>query len=80
MLNEPLDDKTENVLPGTVVDRGCTTAREFDFFMVAHAGIQGTSRPAHYVVLKDGNNFTANELQSMVRFLFHFPQGLNPHA
>ncbi|EZF29972.1 hypothetical protein H109_00292 [Trichophyton interdigitale MR816] len=69
VLNEPLDDKTENVLPGTVVDRGCTTAREFDFFMVAHAGIQGTSRPAHYVVLKDGNNFTANELQSMTHNL-----------
>ncbi|EZG10816.1 hypothetical protein H106_00394 [Trichophyton rubrum CBS 735.88] len=73
VLNEPLDDKTENVLPGTVVDRGCTTAREFDFFMVAHAGIQGTCRPAHYVVLKDGNNFTANELQSMVCFLSYNP-------
>lgn len=56
-----------------MVDRGCTTAREFDFFLVAHAGIQGTCRPAHYVVLRDGNNFTANELQNMVCFLSFNP-------
>ncbi|KAF3481133.1 uncharacterized protein GIQ15_03892 [Arthroderma uncinatum] len=67
--NEQLDERSGNVLPGTVVDRGCTMAREFDFFMVAHAGIQGTCRPAHYVVLKDESNFTANELQNMTHNL-----------
>ncbi|KAK2871997.1 hypothetical protein FQN49_002633 [Arthroderma sp. PD_2] len=69
VANEPFDERSENVLPGTVVDRGCTVAREFDFFMVAHAGIQGTCRPAHYVVLKDESSFTASELQIMTHNL-----------
>jgi eukaryotic translation initiation factor 2C len=35
---------------GTVVDRGVTEARNWDFFMQAHKAIQGTARPAHYYV------------------------------
>ncbi|WEW54654.1 hypothetical protein PRK78_000074 [Emydomyces testavorans] len=62
-------DKNRNVLAGTVVDRYCTMERNFDFFMVSHAGIQGTSRPAHYVVLHDSNNFAANQLQSITNDL-----------
>ena len=46
-------DGTSNPQPGTVVDRGVTEARTWDFFMQAHAAIQGTARPAHYVVLCD---------------------------
>ncbi|KAM0439826.1 hypothetical protein ACHAPT_000923 [Fusarium lateritium] len=51
---------TENNLPsdrniqnGTVVDRGVTQARFWDFFLTAHASIKGTARPAHYTVLLD---------------------------
>ena len=40
--------------------------RNFDFFMVAHAGLQGTSRPAHYAVVYDDNKLGANELQTLV--------------
>jgi eukaryotic translation initiation factor 2C len=40
--------------------------REFDFFMVAHKGIKGTCRPAHFVVLRDENGFTADAMQEMV--------------
>lgn len=39
--------------PGTVVDRGVTEARNWDFFLQSHAAIQGTARPAHYFVLLD---------------------------
>ncbi|KAK4453918.1 ribonuclease H-like domain-containing protein [Podospora aff. communis PSN243] len=38
---------------GTVVDRGVTSVRYWDFFLQAHASIQGTARPAHYTVLLD---------------------------
>ncbi|PGH26483.1 hypothetical protein AJ80_01797 [Polytolypa hystricis UAMH7299] len=62
-------DRGGNVLPGTVVDRGCTMERSFDFFMVAHEGIQGTSRPAHYVVLYDENDCTADKLQKLTYYL-----------
>ncbi|KAL2150876.1 hypothetical protein VTH82DRAFT_7439 [Thermothelomyces myriococcoides] len=38
---------------GTVVDRGVTNVRYWDFFLQAHASLQGTARPAHYTVLLD---------------------------
>lgn len=46
-------DRTGNTKPGTVVDRGVTEARSWDFFLQAHAALQGTVRPGHYVVLLD---------------------------
>ncbi|KAK2801297.1 hypothetical protein FQN51_005397 [Onygenales sp. PD_10] len=59
------DGSSGNVPPGTVVDRGCTMERKHDFFMVAHSGIKGTSRPAHYVVLHDDNHLGADQLQAL---------------
>ncbi|CAK7201643.1 hypothetical protein SEUCBS139899_004352 [Sporothrix eucalyptigena] len=47
------DDRTGNTRPGTIVDRGVTEARTWDFFLQAHAALQGTVRPGHYVVLLD---------------------------
>jgi hypothetical protein len=38
---------------GTVVDRGVTEARNWDFFLQAHHALQGTARPAHYYVIID---------------------------
>ncbi|KAK8069611.1 eukaryotic translation initiation factor 2C 3 [Apiospora phragmitis] len=45
--------RSRNVKNGTVVDRGVTLARTWDFFLVAHTALQGTARPAHYTVLLD---------------------------
>ncbi len=46
-------DKRGNPNRGLVVDRGITEARNWDFFLQSHNAIQGTARPAHYVVLWD---------------------------
>ncbi|KAH7025257.1 putative RNA interference and gene silencing protein [Microdochium trichocladiopsis] len=46
-------DRSGNPKPGTIVDRGVTEARNWDFFLQAHAAIQGTARPGHYVVVLD---------------------------
>ncbi|KAG2718642.1 hypothetical protein I3843_03G220900 [Carya illinoinensis] len=62
-------DKSGNILPGTVVDSKICHPTEFDFYLCSHAGIQGTSRPAHYHVLWDENNFTADEIQSLTNNL-----------
>ncbi|KAF1897375.1 hypothetical protein Lal_00035079 [Lupinus albus] len=62
-------DKSGNIMPGTVVDTSICHPREHDFYLNSHAGIQGTSRPAHYHVLYDENNFTADELQSLTNNL-----------
>ncbi|KAA8550272.1 hypothetical protein F0562_001956 [Nyssa sinensis] len=58
-----------NILPGTVVDTKICNPSEFDFYLCSHAGIQGTSRPAHYHVLYDENNFTADALQILTNNL-----------
>ncbi|OIW05841.1 hypothetical protein TanjilG_23627 [Lupinus angustifolius] len=62
-------DKSGNIMPGTVVDTSICHPREHDFYLNSHAGIQGTSRPTHYHVLYDENNFTADELQSFTNNL-----------
>ncbi|WOK94801.1 protein argonaute 1B [Canna indica] len=62
-------DKSGNILPGTVVDSKICHPTEFDFYLCSHAGIQGTSRPAHYHVLWDENKFTADALQTLTNNL-----------
>ncbi|PIA65392.1 hypothetical protein AQUCO_00100697v1 [Aquilegia coerulea] len=62
-------DKSGNILPGTVVDTKICHPAEFDFYLCSHAGVQGTSRPAHYHVLWDENNFSADEIQSLTNNL-----------
>ncbi|KAK4336898.1 hypothetical protein RND71_043463 [Anisodus tanguticus] len=63
--------KSGNIPAGTTVDVGIVHPTEFDFYLCSHAGIQGTSRPSHYHVLWDDNNFTADELQSLSYQLCH---------
>ncbi|MBA0722121.1 hypothetical protein Golax_009600, partial [Gossypium laxum] len=62
-------DLKGNILPGTVVDSDICHPTEFDFYLCSHAGIMGTSRPAHYHVLWDENNFTADALQTLTNNL-----------
>ncbi|XP_019150469.1 PREDICTED: protein argonaute 5 isoform X2 [Ipomoea nil] len=64
-----MTDKSGNILPGTVVDTKICHPTEFDFYLCSHAGIQGTSRPAHYHVLFDENRFTADALQNLTNCL-----------
>uniref|UniRef100_A0A0A9GCU2 AGO911 n=1 Tax=Arundo donax TaxID=35708 RepID=A0A0A9GCU2_ARUDO len=60
-----MDKNSQNVLPGTVVDKKICHPTELDFFLSSHAGIKGTSRPTHYHVLRDDNKFTADNLQAL---------------
>ncbi|KAF9036351.1 Piwi domain-containing protein [Panaeolus papilionaceus] len=66
-------DRTKNPLPGTVVDRGVTSIYHFDFFLQAHAGLQGSTKPTHYYVVHDDYGFTQDALQGLtndVSYLF----------
>ncbi|XP_016647590.1 PREDICTED: protein argonaute 7 isoform X1 [Prunus mume] len=64
--NQLLD---ENIPPGTVVDTVITHPKEFDFYLCSHWGVKGTSRPTHYHILWDENQFTSDELQKLVNIL-----------
>jgi eukaryotic translation initiation factor 2C len=55
-------DRSCNPQNGTVVDRGVTEARNWDFFLQAHTAIQGTARPAHYYIIFD-EIFQARKVQ-----------------
>ncbi|KAK9290108.1 hypothetical protein L1049_008272 [Liquidambar formosana] len=62
-------DKSGNILPGTVVDTKICHPTEYDFYLCSHAGIQGTSRPAHYNVLFDENRFSPDAMQMLTNSL-----------
>ena len=42
--------KSGNLLAGTIFDSDITHPTEFDFYLLSHGGLIGTSRPAHYTV------------------------------
>ncbi|XP_077489284.1 protein argonaute-2-like [Amblyomma americanum] len=63
--------KCRNVPPGTTVDSVVTHPLDFDFFLCSHFGIQGTSRPAHYYIVWDDSNFSADDLQKLSFYLCH---------
>lgn len=46
-------DRSNNTRNGTIVDRGVTEARNWDFYLQAHTAIKGTARPAHYFTVWD---------------------------
>ncbi|KAK7300313.1 hypothetical protein RJT34_11156 [Clitoria ternatea] len=64
----------ENVPPGTVVDNKVCHPRNYDFYMCAHAGMIGTSRPTHYHVLLDEIGFSPDDLQELVHSLSYVYQ------
>ncbi|XP_077490052.1 protein argonaute-2-like [Amblyomma americanum] len=63
--------RAKNIPPGTTVDTVVTHPVDFDFFLCSHAGIQGTSRPAHYYVVHDDSEFSSNDLQKLSYYLCH---------
>nr|XP_031860632.1 uncharacterized protein CI109_003963 [Kwoniella shandongensis]KAA5527704.1 hypothetical protein CI109_003963 [Kwoniella shandongensis] len=67
--NDQDRDRTGNLPPGTIVDRQVTSPMVHDFYLQAHAGLQGTARPTHYVVVADENKYTADKLQQLVNNL-----------
>jgi len=62
---ESTADHNGNPRPGTVVDRGVTAVYDFDFFLQAHGGLQGTTKPTHYYVVHDEIGFKADALQGL---------------
>ncbi|KAJ9167413.1 hypothetical protein P3X46_022067 [Hevea brasiliensis] len=64
----------DNVPPGTVIDNKVCHPKNNDFYLCAHAGMIGTTRPTHYHVLLDEVGFSADDLQDLVHSLSYVYQ------
>ncbi|KAK6936917.1 PAZ domain [Dillenia turbinata] len=64
----------DNVPPGTIIDNKICHPRNNDFYLCAHAGMIGTTRPTHYHVLLDEAGFSPDELQELVHSLSYVYQ------
>ena len=68
-------DATGNSKHGTVVDRGVTMEKGWDFYLQAHSAIKGTAKLAHHVIVYNeaGPELMADRLEQMVSnsFILH---------
>uniref|UniRef100_A0A1J3FU44 Protein argonaute 4 n=1 Tax=Noccaea caerulescens TaxID=107243 RepID=A0A1J3FU44_NOCCA len=64
----------DNVPPGTIIDNNICHPKNNDFYLCAHAGMIGTTRPTHYHVLYDEIHFSPDELQELVHSLSYVYQ------
>lgn len=72
-------DRNANALPGTLVESDVTHPFEYDFYLNAHAAIQGTARPVHYHVLLDEAKVPVNDLQKMIyQFSYQYMRSTTP--
>ncbi|KAH8922751.1 Piwi-domain-containing protein [Atractiella rhizophila] len=62
-------DRTGNLSAGLVVDDKVTHPFIWDFYLQAHAGLQGTARPTHYICLLDEVGFTADQVEKLTHDL-----------
>ncbi|KAH6814286.1 Argonaute family protein [Perilla frutescens var. frutescens] len=69
-----LPNSPDNVQPGTIIDNKVCHPRNYDFYLCAHAGMIGTSRPTHYHVLLDEIGLSPDELQELVHSLSYVYQ------
>lgn len=61
--------RSENILPGCVIDTTVCHYKWFDFYLCSQNSFLGTARPGKYTVLWDENNLTADELQKVTYYL-----------
>lgn len=58
-------DRSGNVPAGTVIDTQICHPTEYDFYLMSHSGLQGTSRPVHYHVLLDEIGIGPDAMQTL---------------
>ncbi|RPD74278.1 Piwi-domain-containing protein [Lentinus tigrinus ALCF2SS1-7] len=64
-------DNSKNCPAGFLVHDQITNPNLHDFYLQSHAGILGTSRPGHYIVLSNEADFSKNEIYQMAYHLCH---------
>ncbi|KAI0831166.1 Piwi domain-containing protein [Trametes gibbosa] len=64
-------DRSGNCPAGLLIDKNITNPNYPDFYLQAHAGLLGTSRPAHYIVLANEAKLDASNVQELTYHLCH---------
>lgn len=64
-------DRSGNLHPGLVIDSEVVHSTYVDFYLQSQGGLKGTSRPGHYVVLKNDAGLTVDQLQELSFALCH---------
>ncbi|KAI0731968.1 Piwi domain-containing protein [Fomitopsis betulina] len=64
-------DRSGNCPPGFVVDGDIVSPSYPNFYLQSHSGIQGTSRPSHYIVLHNGIEMSLDQCQRLAFELCH---------
>lgn len=70
-LNPDDGDRSGNCRAGTVIDTDICHPFYSDFYLMSHAGLLGTSRPAHYSVLLDEANLGPDQLEATAYHIAH---------
>jgi eukaryotic translation initiation factor 2C len=63
----PIYNGALRVLPGR-----SRTQSSADHYLISHRGMLGTSKPTHYSVLLDENDFSADDLQTTIYYQVSF--------
>ena len=64
-LNDAEADRSGNAKAGTIIDTEIAHPVFDDYYLLSQAGLLGTSRPCHYTILLDENNFGTDVIQLM---------------
>ncbi|KAI0721640.1 Piwi domain-containing protein [Cerioporus squamosus] len=64
-------DKSGNCPAGLLVDKHITNPNYQDFYLQSHAGLLGTSRPSHYVILENQTHLDKQAVQTLTFHLCH---------
>ncbi|KAL1947711.1 hypothetical protein VTO73DRAFT_13435 [Trametes versicolor] len=64
-------DRSGNCPAGLLIHQTITNPNYPDFYLQSHAGLLGTSRPAHYVVLENEAGLSSLNLQTLTFHLCH---------
>ncbi|RDX56915.1 Piwi-domain-containing protein [Lentinus brumalis] len=70
-IDERDGDKSGNCPAGLLVDKHITNPSYQDFYLQSHAGLLGTSRPAHYVILENQTSLDKQAVQTLTFHLCH---------
>ncbi|KAL7283289.1 hypothetical protein ACG7TL_002718 [Trametes sanguinea] len=69
--NSQQADSSGNCPAGLLVDQQITNPNYTDFYLQSHAGLLGTSRPSHYIILANETTLGVKEVQELTFNLCH---------